>query len=189
MKKLLLSILLCCISILCFSQHLSFMGIPINGTITSFQNKLIKKGIRPSSTNKYLPIGVRQFNGYFTNQNAHIYVFYNNKSKIVYMCRVTFDYIYNSKEEARDAFESYKEALGNKYDDVSLNSDVLDEDEQDPDLFSWAIMQPPIEPGAILLGYIELQIKDIDYTSYQLWIDYIDSSNQIKNDNYNNNDL
>ena len=60
---------------------------------------------------------------------------------------------------------------------------------KDPDLFSWAIMQPPIEPGALLLGYIELQIKDIDYTSYKLWIDYIDSSNQIKNDNYNNSDL
>lgn len=97
MKKIIVAFILCCVSVLSYGQHLSFMGIPINGTITSFQSKLTQKGFKPSSSNKYLPLGVRKFEGYFTNKSADVIVFYNNQTKLVYMCRVIFDRIYNSK--------------------------------------------------------------------------------------------
>lgn len=189
MKRLILFIFLCCTSILCFSQHhLTFMGLPIDGTITSFQNKLIKKGLRPSSSNKHLPLGVRLFEGYFTNESAKIYVFYNNKSKIVYMCRVVFDYLYNSKSDARVDFASYKAALGNKYDAVSLTSDDIQDKE--PDAYTWLVTQPAIQEGSPLIGIIELKIKEADYAfKYQLWIDYIDAVNQVKNIDIKNSDL
>lgn len=192
MKRMILFIFLCCTSILCFSQHhLTFMGLPIDGTITSFQNKLIKKGLRPSSSNKYLPLGVRLFEGYFTNESAKIYVFYNNKSKIVYMCRVVFDYLYNSKSDARVDFASYKAALGNKYDAVSFVHDDMQDKENDySDAYNWLVMQPPIQEDSPMLGFIELKIEEADYAfKYQLWIDYIDAVNQVKNIDIKNSDL
>lgn len=190
MKKIIVAFILCCVSVLSYGQHLSFMGIPINGTITSFQSKLTQKGFKPSSSNKYLPLGVRKFEGYFTNKSADVIVFYNNQTKLVYMCRVIFDRIYNSKDDAREAFDAYKESLHAKYGELSLNSDMLDNEERNPDTFSWAVIKPPVEVGSQLLGFIELKIEEGEYASqYELWIDYTDATNQSKNEDVNNNDL
>ena len=48
MKKYLLVALCCLFSILTQAQteHMKFMGIPLNGSITAFQTKLQAKGIR-----------------------------------------------------------------------------------------------------------------------------------------------
>lgn len=97
------------------------------------------------------------------------------------MCRVVFDYLYNSKSDARVDFASYKAALGNKYDAVSLTSDDIQDKE--PDAYTWLVTQPAIQEGSPLIGIIELKIKEADYAfKYQLWIDYVDSVNQDKNE-------
>lgn len=95
------------------------------------------------------------------------------------MCRVVFDHLCNSKSDARVDFASYKAALGNKYDAVSFVSDDMQDKENDySDTYNWLVMQPPIQEGSPMLGFIELKIEEADYAfKYQLWIDYIDAVN------------
>ena len=51
-------------------------------------------------------------------------------------------------------------------------------------------MQPPIQEDSPMLGFIELKIEEADYAfKYQLWIDYIDAVNQVKNIDIKNSDL
>lgn len=89
MKRLIST--LCCmlLVIAAFAQsangHLKYMGIPITGTITQFQNKLAAKGIKynqPMSAR--LDAGTRGFNGTFAGNKVTIFVYYDIRSKIVY---------------------------------------------------------------------------------------------------------
>ena len=66
------------------TEHLKFMGIPLNGTITQFQNKLKAKGVDVNpSLNKFIPTGGRAFKGVFSGNDATIFVYYDEKTKKV----------------------------------------------------------------------------------------------------------
>lgn len=85
MKRSLLLIFLSIITLSVHSQHLKFMDIPIDGTISSFQSKLESKGIKVNGTkSKSAPNGQRIFEGKFQGYNSEITVFYNRKTKEVY---------------------------------------------------------------------------------------------------------
>lgn len=92
MKKF---VLLFCffISISCLAQqrHLTFMGIPIDGTINTFEAKLKSKGMLPNTeTNKSLPFGKRMFRGVYIGRNVNITVNYTGKTKTVYSIEIGF---------------------------------------------------------------------------------------------------
>jgi hypothetical protein len=73
-------------------QHMSFLGIPIDGTISQFQEKLIKKGFKLSSKNKEYGAGERAFDGKFMGRNALCVVSYNQyKNNIVVGVRVLLE--------------------------------------------------------------------------------------------------
>ena len=102
MKK---SIILLVISILAFcspvqAHHLKFMCIPLNGTITQFQQKLTAKGVKHNKqTSQMIPAGVRAFNGTFAGEKADIYVYYNLSSKVVYRAKAVAGYYTDSQFE------------------------------------------------------------------------------------------
>lgn len=73
MKKLLLFIALV-LSISAHAVHLEFMGIPINGSISNFQAKLIAKGCTLDKYSKELPTGIRGFKGVFAGKDCQIIV-------------------------------------------------------------------------------------------------------------------
>ncbi len=88
MKKVLFFVL---IAVMMFTprivsaQHLKFEGIPIDGTISSFQSQLSAKGFKLNSVkSKEAPIGQRIFNGKLYGYNSEITVYYASKSKTVY---------------------------------------------------------------------------------------------------------
>lgn len=88
MKKIFFVWLLALVSILGYAQnlteHMSFMGIPINGTITQFQTKLQGKGCALDRiTNSQLGVGCRAFTGKFVDNKVNIFVYYDEKTKIV----------------------------------------------------------------------------------------------------------
>lgn len=187
MKKVLLFFPLLLIASICYAQHLQFMEIPINGNVNTFQTKLTKKGLKVSSRSKFSPIGVRNFDGYFTNKKANIIIFYNVKTKEVYKCRVVFDTVFETMSEVQSEFNHYKDLLSQKY--VGLTSDMIDDQKED-NSFSIAVIQQPIREGSLMLGFIVLSIQESDYGSgYQLWIDYEDAKNSFYNEQQNTNDL
>lgn len=185
MKKIFLLSCLLLLTLVSHAQHLKFMGIPINGNIDVFQTKLAQKGVKISNLSKTAPVGVRIFEGYFTNEKADIIVFYNIKTKNVYHCRVAFDKVFETIDKAQSYFDYYKEKLNEKY--VGLTSDMIDETKSDSH-YSIMVIQPPVREGSTVLGFIELNIKEFDY-QYSLWIDYIDIQNNEKNEKQSTNDL
>ena len=62
------------------------MGIPLNGTINQFQEKLISKGVKPYADFNKLAQGepIRFFRGNFAGNKALIKIKYNNRTKIVW---------------------------------------------------------------------------------------------------------
>ena len=71
------------------TKHLKYMGIPINGTITQFQAKLIAKGcVHDKLTSNSLGVGCRAFKGHFIDNKVSIFVYYDESTKIVYKSMV-----------------------------------------------------------------------------------------------------
>jgi len=170
------------------AQHLEFMGIPLNGTIANFQSKLLKKGCRIMKDNSRYPVGIRGFNGVFAGDKADIFVYYNPKTQIVYQARVAID-CDGDKEEAENMFYRYKDLLYKKYGEVSLTSDMLDEQKEFE--YSFMVCQPPIQEGSKLLGGIIVSIKDLQTYpwNYEVVIDYTDIDNFSKNEKSEIDDL
>ena len=170
------------------AQHLEFMGIPLNGTIANFQSRLLKKGCRIMKNNSRYPVGIRGFNGVFAGDKADIFVYYNPKTQIVYQARVAID-CDGDKEEANNLFNRYKDLLYKKYGEVSLTSDMLDEQKEFE--YSFMVLQPPIQEGSKLLGGIIVSIKDLQTYpwNYKVVIDYTDIDNFSKNEKSEIDDL
>lgn len=124
MKKYNLLLLILFISITCVAQrHLSFMGIPIDGTISSFEIKLKAKGVMPDKEiNNSLPYGERVYKGIYIGRKCNIKVRYTGKTKTVYGIEIGFS---DENQSRVNSFESdFVEGVKKKYKD----SHRIDED-------------------------------------------------------------
>lgn len=181
-------------SIVCFSinaKHLEFMGIPITGTITSFQTKLQSKGCSIAKGNNQLPSGIRGFKGVFAGKDCNIYVWYNHRTKQVYQVRAVAD-CGSSIDNAHSTFYYFKNLLHQKYDGQALNSDMLEDSANGEYEFDMVVIEPPIqEEEAHLMGTIEVRVLDYDGypTTYGIAITYEDFDNSSKNEENTLNDL
>ena len=116
MKRISLVLLLCLTTILTFGQakHLTVLGIPVTGNITTFQQKLIAKNYRlDTKENKQLPVGERAFKGRFSGHECTLKAYYFPDDKIVYKVRVSIDFVYESS--ADNAYKEIKRNLLRKY--------------------------------------------------------------------------
>ena len=177
-------------SLLLNAKHLEFVGVPINGSISSFSTKLKSKGYTPLQGNNQLPVGIRGFSGVFAGEECELYVDYNPTTKIVYQCKVLINCNY-SIETAENKFDYFKELLNKKYGDVALTSDMMTDVESDGTQYSLMIFEPPIEVGANLIGGIGVKICEPGAVSdtYELVISYSDYANYSKNKQNNLDDL
>lgn len=174
MKKLLLLLFVSILALPALSQdrHLKFMGIPLNGSITNFQAKLNVKGVKyDAQLSSSLGDGCRGFNGIFSGEKATIYVYYNNKTKIVYRAKAVIECI--SKEKGEEKLKDFSTMLQDKY-----GSDNASFSEQDG------------HPSFILyvyddedkLGYVGLYITNPEFSFQKqcyLHVDYVDYLNSM----------
>ena len=156
------------------SQHLKFMGIPINGSITNFQNKLIAKGFKyDQSGSKALDSPTRIFKGQFAGETAEIYVYYDRDQKFVYRVKVVIQR--NTEEQIITKMRMFRNQLIEKY---NASAEVNEYEENE----SYFIL---VANGRIDLFYAQ-EIYDIGYS---LHIDYWDGANAQKHKKNNMNDL
>ena len=190
MLKKLLFFLFFLISATGYAKHLEFMGIPINGSITSFQNKLLAKGCSVSKENKLLPTGIRGFHGLFAGKDCDIYVWYNPRTKIVYSVRAVA-YCGSTIENAQNVFNYFKNLLTKKYEDMALTSDMLEDSDNSEYEFDLIVIQPPVKEGSEILGTISVGIIDYDDypQTYSVAITYEDLNNSSKNEQNTLDDL
>lgn len=188
--RLILFVLFNIISLSVNAKHLEFMGIPITGTITSFQTRLQSKGCSIAKGNSQLPSGIRGFKGVFAGKDCDIYVWYNHRTKHVYKVRAISD-CGSALDVAHNTFYYYKNLLNQKYEGISLNSDMLEDSTNNEYEFDMVVIQPPIEVGAKALGTIDVHIIDYDDypTTYGVAITYEDIEGASQNEQNTLNDL
>lgn len=111
MKKFLIAFAICFISVCAYAQeHLSFKGIPITGSMTSFCQKLKAKG--------FVQIGsegnVRLFKGDFTGRQATVGAVAADNGQDVFTVAVFFDET-DSWNTLVNTYEHYKDLYIEKY--------------------------------------------------------------------------
>lgn len=184
MKKISLALLLCLMTILSYGQskHLTVLGIPITGSITSFQQKLIAKNYQlDAKANKQLPVGERVFKGRFSGHECSLKAYYFPDDKTVYKVRVSIDFIYESSADA--AYTEIKRNLLRKYKYAdtktgrsnngheSLSALIIDEEDD-------------------ILGNIVLFVfENVDPYESELVVGYEDMDGLIKREKKNTDDL
>ena len=114
MKRIVLLLILHFFVTIVSAQHLKFEGIPIDGTITNFQQKLQTKGMNVNRTKSNdAPVGQRIFNGKFRGYNAEITVYYGRKTKIVYKVEAVIES--KKKEFIQTILDKSLEKIENTY--------------------------------------------------------------------------
>jgi hypothetical protein len=183
MKQFLLAILLCLITILSYGQtkHLTIMGIPITGNITTFQQKLLAKNYRlDSKENKSLPVGQREFKGRFSGHECSLRAYYFPDDKTVYKVRVSIDF-YNATI-ADNAYKEIKRNLLRKYKNASAKTGSRDGHE--------SISAMIIDDDDDILGFIDLLVFEGDDTYESiLVVGYTDMDGSNKEERKHTDDL
>lgn len=181
MKRIALLLINCLIAAALQAQngHLKFMGIPLNGTINQFQQKLIAKGVKPYADFNELAQDepVRYFSGNFAGNKALIKIKYNNKTKIVWGAMVLIEY--TDSKYADSQLDYYKKKLLSKY-PYSKEENVLKNGIP-------TIMISVVDPKDFL-GFIYLYTVK-GSTKVNLILNYKDYSNTEANEKENLKDL
>lgn len=176
MKRKLLSLIvvLFCFMAVSAQTHLKFMGIPINGHINTFSQKLIAKGFKQLPANQQLPDS-RLFQGTFSGESAYLLVGYSPKTKTVYYVGVFIKDLSKSIAEAKIRnFEA-------KFDQKYLTVDASAEGEG---VDRWIEYYPA---GGFIRIWAE---KDTEYSyDYNFYIKYSDDINSNKNQDSEIDDL
>lgn len=95
------------------NEHFKFMGIPIDGKISSFDKELQKKGFKLDDIMGKSLEDAYIYNGIFAGENAQIYVNYDVKSKIVYQAVVIIKR--STKESVTRLYQDIRDMLEEKY--------------------------------------------------------------------------
>ena len=194
MKKIIMLWLFAIISIVGIAQntteHLSYMGIPITGTITQFQAKLqAKRCSLDKQTSNSLGVGCRAFKGHFIGNKVTIFVYYDENTKVVYRVKSVISKI--SENIADQKYEYIKNMLLQKYGMTYSNYGEQTGKESFSILVEGKLLNPKMDLTSLPLssngfkGNIDLFIaKDETFLSYpfdyNLHIDYYDAINYEK---------
>ena len=194
MKKIIMLWLFAIISIVGIAQntteHLSYMGIPITGTITQFQAKLqAKRCLLDKQTSNSLEVGCRAFKGNFIGNKVTIFVYYDENTKVVYRVKSVISKI--SENIADQKYEYIKNMLLQKYGMTYSNYGEQTGKESFSILVEGKLLNPKMDLTSLPLssngfkGNIDLFIaKDETFLSYpfdyNLHIDYYDAINYEK---------
>lgn len=186
MKKMLLIMFSCLITLSMQAQkeHMKFMGIPLNGTITAFQSKLQAKGIKyDAKTSAGIKDPCRAFRGVFSGHDADIFVYYNEKTKVVYRAKAVIKF--RNKETGESKFSDFKYNLKTKY------SNAYSYDGEQNGLPSVSLSVPDSKEERVI-GTIDVYFTNAPYSfmdEVYLHIDYTDTPNRRVNETNNMDDL
>ncbi|MFA4046769.1 hypothetical protein HPS54_11865 [Prevotella sp. PCHR] len=173
-RNIILTLFISLVSLCATAQeHIKFMGIPMGGTITAFQNKLQAKGLKVSVESARMPAGQRGYKGTFSGEQAEILIWFNPRTKIVYRGKAMINRY--GKEFILGVLSEMESKLDLKYPDAEKYTDTF-KDDYSHELRSVAYKLPT--------GRIDLFITGesyIDSGKFYLHIDYHDAINDFKN--------
>ena len=155
------------------NSHLMFMGIPIDGSIDIFQNKLEEKGFKQMPCHEAYPQNTKVFEGFFSGELSTIFVWYNPHTKTVYRTKAMIT------RESKDLIGQLLEIMENKLvlkygDDHLIKMPVKDDFGHEFTQYSRFFDN----------GSIDLFVSSTGYSSqntFFLQVDYKDKDNSNKN--------
>ena len=155
-------------------EHLSFMNIPIDGSITSFQNKLIAKGfVYDKIISQSIEGPTRYFTGQFAGESVGLYVYYDHDQKFLYRVKITISR--EDVDQAISIMNKFRHLFEEKY-GTAASSGTHE---------NWDAYSINLKNGAV-----DLFITEQTYTmGYTLHVDYWDFANTQKHEANNMNDL
>lgn len=189
MKKIFITLCLLILSCVIYAQtakteHMKFMGIPINGSISNFQQKLEAKGVKMDKIiTPKLPAGMRVYEGVFSGESARIYVYFDEKTKTVYRAKAVIENI--AKEYAENKFTKFASLLKEKY----VNGYANDAEQDGYPSLCIGVFDSNNED---FLGFVSMYMnnsRDVLDDSVFLHIDYEDEKNSQSHENNNMDDL
>lgn len=187
MKKTIVTLLLflCCM-IVQGQAHMKFMGIPLNGNVELFTQKLKAKGLTCDvAKTKVSPSGVKIYKGLFMGEDSEFMILFNPKDKNVFAVEVSMDY--SSLELAKTPFDNISKQLKKKYPKAVAN--ILKDSDGEPEGFQFYV---PDAEEKKLLGIIFQKMifpKGVLNKKYSISLFYCDVENYKKSENKNYDDL
>lgn len=184
MKKLLitLTMLFAVINIMA-QEHLSFQGIPIEGSMMAFCQKLKAKGFTQIGRDNNMTM----FTGDFTGRQASVGVGATDDGKSVYSVAVAFDKS-NEWNTLVSTYDYYKGLYTRKYGDPSACQEHNPSRRDSNTSLMYELSQGTVSYVSawnVTGGTIELSIKKADYSDGVVVILYRDAQNvetKIKKD-------
>lgn len=187
MSKKIITLLLLALSLTAFADnHLKFMGIPINGQLSTFCQALEKKNfqLEKAYTNS------ARYEGLFTGKLAYVIV--ETTPKTYTVCDVLVAYQDNDKwEDMENLYFELKEQLTAKYGepkewhqlgDAPKNASYRDIKQKLADAELTRRAKFETEIGTIDLGIDNLRLFEYSSGSPYTYIIYIDKANTTKSD-------
>lgn len=176
MKKYILSLVLCCFALVGFAQeHLSFKGIPITGSMTSFCQKLKAKG--------FMQIGrennITMFTGNFTGRQASVGVGATDDGQSVHSVVVIFDQS-GEWNTLVNTYDYYKELYTRKYGEPFACREHNPSRQDSNISLMYELGQGTITYASVWSvtgGTIELSIEKAGYSDGMVVIKYRDAQN------------
>ena len=180
MKKILMILFAMLMTVNVYSQHMKFMGVPIDGNINSFAAKMAAKGFTISPRNRYTGSGIRVMRGIFFDQSADIWISYNTTTKIVYSVLVQF------YSDDRSVCESFMKEIKGVIEDKYMYIPETGKTKSGNDIDIYLI----VNDDKIYLGQIYIGIsEETEYFGYHLNLTYEDFKNSERNNSKKNNDI
>lgn len=177
MKRITFLIIVCLITAFAHAQnsneHLKFMGIELDGTISDFQTKLLAKGLKVSPLSKQQPNGMRSYEGTFSGEDAQIIVWYNPRSKEVYRAKAIIT------RYGEDMIKQLMSSMERKLDLKYGTEDKWSESVKDDYLHEFDQYSYLTEYGSIDLFVVSTGFSS--QNTFYLHIDYRDLINYRKN--------
>ena len=161
-------------------EHLKFMGIPLDGTISQFHSKLLAKGFKYDDESSFS--GVREYNGIFSGEDAIIFVYYNTSSKIVYRAKAAIKR--DTEDLIKKEYDDFKRLLSTKYKDAY----IMDDEQEDYPSCTIFISNLSDDILGTIGLYISKHGPSYDEV-YALHIDYEDLANEKDNEDKRLEDL
>ena len=175
-KTLIFLLLLFALATMAQTEHVRFLGIPLDGNIRQFQEVLMEKGCTyDQDGNALLPKGIRAFKGFYAGHDAQLLVFYDETSNLVYQAQAV---ITCQGEEACEAvFNDINSQLQKKYGTLLSTKSI----QYGHDSYGYSILSEQ----RVVIGDVGLFVGKDESTpeGYLVQVQYTDTANLRKHQN------
>lgn len=176
MKKYLFSLIFVCFAFCALTQeHLMFKGIPIEGSMTTFCQKLKSKGFTAIGREN----NINMFIGDFTGRQASVGVAATDEGKNVHSVVVLFDQS-GEWNNLVNTYDYYKELYTRKYGSPAAFREYNPSHSDSNVMLMHELSQGTVNYASVwnvIGGTIELSIEKVDYTDGMVVIKYRDAQN------------